>query len=214
MTVNDIPLVSFFQRVLDPLIIMGMLYATSMVYGEPFTGYSLVLMVLAFFISSAVYQHVDPYRTWRSGRITAYARDIFMGWFATALILVFLGNVSGLAYHYDEAVVLSWFLATPFALLMSHLAARQGERDALGGHRRRQRGRHQVCAHGGTLAQPVPQRARLLRRPHRRPAQAGLVASRAGQYGRGRQLRARQPHQDDLHQPADLGAAAHPQAAG
>ena len=54
MTVNDIPLVSFFQRVLDPLIIMGMLYATSMVYGEPFTGYSLVLMVLAFFISSAV----------------------------------------------------------------------------------------------------------------------------------------------------------------
>jgi len=124
MTVNDIPLVSFFQRVLDPLIIMGMLYATSMVYGEPFTGYSLVLMILAFFISSAVYQHVDPYRTWRSGRIVAYARDIFMGWFATALILVFLGNVSGLAYHYDEAVVFSWFLATPFALLMSHLAAR------------------------------------------------------------------------------------------
>jgi len=124
MTVNDIPLVSFFQRVLDPLIIMGMLYATSMVYGEPFTGYSLVLMVLAFFISSAVYQHVDPYRTWRSGRITAYARDIFMGWIVTAVILVFLGNVSGLAYHYDEAVVFSWFLATPFALLMSHLAAR------------------------------------------------------------------------------------------
>ena len=124
MTVNDIPLVSFFQRVLDPLIIMGMLYATSMVYGEPFTGYSLVLMILAFFISSAVYQHVDPYRTWRSGRITAYARDIFMGWIVTALILIFLGNVSGLAYHYDEAVIVSWFLATPFALFTSHLAAR------------------------------------------------------------------------------------------
>lgn len=124
MTVNDIPLVSFFQRVLDPLIIMGTLYATSMVYGEPFTGYSLVLMVLAFFISSAVYEHVDPYRTWRSGRIGAYARDIFMGWIVTALILVFLGLVSGLAYHYDETVMLSWFLATPFALLMSHTAAR------------------------------------------------------------------------------------------
>ena len=125
MTVHDIPLVSFFQRVLDPLIIMGTLYATSLVYGEPFTGYSLVLMILAFFISSAVYQHVDPYRTWRSGRILAYARDIFMGWLVTALILVFLGNVSGLAYHYDEAVVLSWFFATPFALLTSHLAARK-----------------------------------------------------------------------------------------
>jgi putative colanic acid biosynthesis UDP-glucose lipid carrier transferase len=125
MTVNDLPIVAFFQRVLDPLIIMGTLYATSVLYGEPFTGYSLVLMVLAFFISSSVYQHVDPYRTWRSGRILAYARDIFMGWFVTALILVFLGNVSGLAYHYEESVVLSWFFATPFALLFSHLAARK-----------------------------------------------------------------------------------------
>jgi len=125
MTVNDLPIVAFFQRILDPLIIMGTLYATSVLYGEPFTGYSLVLMVLAFFISSSVYQHVDPYRTWRSGRILAYSRDIIMGWVITALILVFLGNVSGLAYHYEESVVLSWFFATPFALLFSHLAARK-----------------------------------------------------------------------------------------
>jgi putative colanic acid biosynthesis UDP-glucose lipid carrier transferase len=125
MTVNDLPIVAFFQRVLDPLIIMGTLYASSVLYGEPFTGYSLVLMVLAFFISSSVYQHVDPYRTWRSGRILAYARDIFIGWFVTAVILVFLGSVSGLAYHYEESVVLSWFFATPFALLFSHLAARK-----------------------------------------------------------------------------------------
>ena len=76
MTVNDIPLISFFQRVLDPLIIMGTLYLFSMLFAEPFTGYSLVLMILAFFISSSVYQYVDPYRTWRSGRMMAYARDI------------------------------------------------------------------------------------------------------------------------------------------
>ncbi|WP_256080018.1 undecaprenyl-phosphate glucose phosphotransferase [Massilia sp. YIM B04103] len=125
MTVNDIPLISFFQRVLDPLIIMGTLYVASMLFGEPFTGYSLVLMILAFFISSAVYQHVDPYRTWRSGRMLAYSRDMFVGWMVTALILVFLGSVSGLAYHYDEDVVLAWFVATPFVLLFSHLAARK-----------------------------------------------------------------------------------------
>ncbi|UTY55795.1 undecaprenyl-phosphate glucose phosphotransferase [Massilia sp. erpn] len=125
MTVNDIPLISFFQRVLDPLIIMGTLYVAAMLFGEPFTGYSLVLMILAFFISSAVYQHVDPYRTWRSGRMLAYSRDMFVGWIVTALILVFLGSVSGLSYHYDEDVVLAWFVATPFVLLFSHLAARK-----------------------------------------------------------------------------------------
>jgi putative colanic acid biosynthesis UDP-glucose lipid carrier transferase len=60
MTVNDIPLISFFQRILDPLIIMGTLYLLSVLSGSPFTGYSLVLMILAFFISSSVFQYVDP----------------------------------------------------------------------------------------------------------------------------------------------------------
>ncbi|HAT32941.1 MAG TPA: undecaprenyl-phosphate glucose phosphotransferase [Janthinobacterium sp.] len=125
MTVNDIPLISFFQRILDPLIIMGTLYLCSVLLGEPFTGYALVLMILAFFISSSVYQRVDPYRTWRSGRMLAYARDIFVGWGITAAILCFLGSASGLAYHFDDNVLLAWFIATPFALLFSHTAARR-----------------------------------------------------------------------------------------
>jgi putative colanic acid biosynthesis UDP-glucose lipid carrier transferase len=125
MTVNDIPLISFFQRVLDPLIVMGTLYLCTVLVGEPFTGYSLVLMVLAFFISTAVYQHIEPYRTWRSGRMLAYARDIIVGWVITALIIALLGSVSGLAFHFDEHVIVAWFIATPFVLLVSHLAARK-----------------------------------------------------------------------------------------
>ena len=122
MTVNDIPLISFFQRVLDPLIIMGMLYLASMLFHEPFTGYSLVLMILAFFVSSAVYQHIDPYRTWRSGRMLAYARDTVFGWVVTVGVLLFLGSASGLSYYYEEKVVLTWFVATPLVMLFSHLA--------------------------------------------------------------------------------------------
>jgi len=125
MTVNDIPLISFFQRVLDPLIIMGMLYLASIYFHEPFTGYSLVLMILAFFVSSAVYQHVDPYRTWRSGRMLAYARDTVFGWMLTVCVLLFLGSASGLSYYYEDKVVLTWFIATPLVMLLSHLAVRR-----------------------------------------------------------------------------------------
>jgi putative colanic acid biosynthesis UDP-glucose lipid carrier transferase len=125
MTVDDIPLISFFQRVLDPLIIMGTLYLASVLFNEAFTGYSLVLMILAFFISSAVYQHIDPYRTWRSGRMLAYARDTVFGWAITIAVLLFLGNASGLSYYYDERVVLAWFVATPVTLLVSHIAVRR-----------------------------------------------------------------------------------------
>ncbi len=125
MTVNDIPLISFFQRVLDPLVIMGLLYLLAFASGSPFTGYTLVLMILAIFISSTVFHHVDPYRTWRSGRMLAYARDILIGWGITALILVFLGSATGLAYHFDTDVVLAWLVLTPFVLLACHLAARK-----------------------------------------------------------------------------------------
>ena len=125
MTVNDIPLISFFQRVLDPLIIMGTLYLSCMVFNEPFSGYALVLMILAFFISSAVYQHIDPYRTWRSGRMLAYARDTVAGWALTVAVLLFLGSASGLSYYYDQRTVLTWFAAVPVIMLVSHLAVRR-----------------------------------------------------------------------------------------
>jgi putative colanic acid biosynthesis UDP-glucose lipid carrier transferase len=124
MTVNDIPLISFFQRVLDPLIIMGTLYLSALLYHEPFSGYMLVLMILAFFISSAVYQHIDPYRTWRSGRMWAYARDTVFGWCVTIAVLMFLGSSSGLKYYYDERVVMAWFVAVPVILLVSHIVVR------------------------------------------------------------------------------------------
>jgi putative colanic acid biosynthesis UDP-glucose lipid carrier transferase len=124
MTVNDIPLISFFQRVLDPLIIMGTLYLSALLFHEPFSGYMLVLMILAFFISSAVYQHIDPYRTWRSGRMWAYARDTVFGWCVTIAVLMFLGSSSGLKYYYDERVVMAWFVGVPVILLVSHIAVR------------------------------------------------------------------------------------------
>ena len=133
MTVNDIPIISFFQRVLDPLIVMGTLYLATLVYGEPFSGYSLVLMILAFFISSSVYQHIDPYRTWRSGRMLAYARDTVFGWCLTISVLYFLGSASGLKYYYDERVLLAWFVATPLTILASHIAVRKATGSREGG---------------------------------------------------------------------------------
>ena len=124
MTVNDIPLVSLFQRVLDPLIIMGTLYLSAMFFDEPFSGYMLVLMILAFFVSSAVYQHIDPYRTWRSGRMWVYVCDTVFGWGVTVAVLLFLGSSSGLRYFYDDRVMLGWFVAVPVVLLASHIGVR------------------------------------------------------------------------------------------
>jgi len=123
MTVNDLPLALFFQRVVDPLIIMGMLYFCTVVEGQQFTGYSLVLMILAFFISSLAYQYIDPYRTWHSGRLLPFARDIFSGWALAVGMLWLIGVASGLSFQYQPQVLLLWVVATPVVLLVCHLAA-------------------------------------------------------------------------------------------
>jgi len=71
-----------------------------------------------------VYQHIDPYRTWRSGRMWAYGRDTVFGWGVTLAVLWFLGSSSGLKYFYDARVLTAWAVATPVILLTSHIAAR------------------------------------------------------------------------------------------
>jgi putative colanic acid biosynthesis UDP-glucose lipid carrier transferase len=133
MTVTDTPLISFFQRVLDPLIIMGTLYLAVRAFGRPFDGYALVLMILAFFVAAAVYQHIDPYRAWRGGRMLAYARDTVAGWLLAVAVLLLLGRASGLLYYYDARALLAWVLAVPPLMLASHLGLRR-RAVAAGGH--------------------------------------------------------------------------------
>ena len=122
MTVNDTPVVAFFKRLLDPFIIWGMLILLAWVFDETFTGHYLVLMIITFFISSYVYEQTNIYRTWRNGNLLVYASDTLIGWGIIVSILLFLGYATHLSYRYSEQVILAWFIATPLALITSHLA--------------------------------------------------------------------------------------------
>ena len=125
MTVNDIPVVAFFKRLLDPFMIWGLLILITWVYDEVFTGYYMVLMIITFFISSYIYEQTNIYRTWRNGKLLAYIRDTLVGWGIIIAILLFIGYATKLSYQYSEQVILTWFLVTPFALIISHLAVRK-----------------------------------------------------------------------------------------
>jgi putative colanic acid biosynthesis UDP-glucose lipid carrier transferase len=122
MNISDLPVVSFFQRVLDPLIIMASLYLCAAIAGAPFNGYMLILMVLAFYVSTSIYSRLDPYRNWRRGHLLAYARDVLVGWMAVIGILWLLGACSGLDTLYDMHAVTLWAVLTPFLLLVNYTA--------------------------------------------------------------------------------------------
>lgn len=120
MIINDIPVVAFFKYLLDPFLIWGLLVLLTLLYDETFTGYYLVLMIIAFFISTYVFEETDLYRKWHNGKLLAYVRDTFVGWGVVVGILFFLGYATKLSYRYSDQVVLTWMIVTPFALITSH----------------------------------------------------------------------------------------------
>jgi len=124
MSANDIPVVSFFKRLLDPFMIWGILVLLTWVYDETFTGYYLVLMIITFFISSYVFEQTSIHKRWRDGKILAYIRDTLIGWCIIVAILLLLGYATKLDYQYSEQVILTWFIVTPLALLASHITIR------------------------------------------------------------------------------------------
>lgn len=123
MTENDIPMVTFFKRMLDPMIILGLLYLIVVSEDELFTGSYLLLMILTFFISSYTYDQIDLYRTQHVGNRFAYAGDIFLGWAIIVIILLLIGQATGLQYEFSDHVLLLWITFAPFALLLSRITA-------------------------------------------------------------------------------------------
>lgn len=121
MSANDIPVVSFFKRLLDPFMIWSLLLIITWLYDETFTGYYLVLMILTFFISSYIYENTSLYKGWRNGKLLSYTLDTFIGWGIIVAILLLLGYATKLSYQFSEQVILTWFIVTPLALLASHL---------------------------------------------------------------------------------------------
>ncbi|WP_371440360.1 undecaprenyl-phosphate glucose phosphotransferase [Methylovorus sp. MM2] len=122
---NDIPLVTFFKRLLDPLLILGLLYIFTAVNKQPFNGYYLILALLTYFVSSHVYEQINLYRTWRSGKVIAYIRDIAFGWVIVVGVIVIIGYASDIAVQYDEKVLVQWAIVAPIIIFFSHMLIRK-----------------------------------------------------------------------------------------
>jgi putative colanic acid biosynthesis UDP-glucose lipid carrier transferase len=124
MSANDIPVVSFFKRMLDPFIIWGLLILIVWAFDQTFTGYYLVLMIITFFVSTYVYEQTSIYRRWRNGNMLEYIRDTLAGWGVVVAILLLLNYAANFTRHYSEPAILTWFVVTPIALIVSHIIVR------------------------------------------------------------------------------------------
>ena len=124
MTSGEMPLISFLRRLMDPLVIVGSLVAITLLFDVEFSGLYLVLAVIAFFISSQVFDELDPFHSWKKGHFGAHGRDILIGWLIVVGILLFLGYATKLSADYSRRVLLTWIIVVPIALFTAHVAAR------------------------------------------------------------------------------------------
>src|SRR5690606_20208416 len=127
----ETPLTALVNTLLHPLLATATLVVCVYAYGEHFTGHYLLLTVLTFFVSSQVFDEIDILVQWSSFHLTRLIRGIVVGWAIVAAILLFLGYATQLTENYEQQVILTWFAATPIALLAGTKLARSLVRRAV-----------------------------------------------------------------------------------
>jgi putative colanic acid biosynthesis UDP-glucose lipid carrier transferase len=128
---SESPLAALINSLLHPLLATGTLVVCVYGWGEHFTGHYLLLGVLAFFICSQAFDEIDILVPWSSFHLTRLIRGVVGGWAIVAAILLFLGYATQLTANFEQHVILTWFAATPFVLLLGTKVVRSIVRRAV-----------------------------------------------------------------------------------
>lgn len=121
---NVSPVISFFKTVVDPVVVVCVLFVLARSYNVAWDGYLLVLAVISFLLSSHLLDGVFLFVPDREGTLTGLAR-LLLGWLYTVALLVLLGHVSRFSAYYDLEFIYLWFAITPVALVLTHIGFRQ-----------------------------------------------------------------------------------------
>jgi len=115
---------SMGQRLADALAVFALLPALCMVRGLPYGQPYQVTAVLGALLTWAAMGAVDAYRPWRGASLLREIRVIAAAWMLVlgAMLLIAWGvKFTG---AYSRLVVGGWFVVSPLALVLLHIAER------------------------------------------------------------------------------------------
>jgi len=118
------PLVVFFKHVLDPLLVVIILWLITLFYGEPLTGEYIELMIFSWILSLYAFRQTSIYRSWQYNNIRVFLRDTIFGWVFVVVCLVVIGNITQHEVFYSTHVISAWLIITPVGLILSHFILR------------------------------------------------------------------------------------------
>jgi len=109
-----------FQRLLDPLLAVGLLVLLSEWQQVPFLEPYSVLAILVFLLILPVFKATGLYRSYRSSTLPSVMRRIFIGWGLVLVILLFLGYGTKTSSIFSRSLLISWAITVPFVLYLVH----------------------------------------------------------------------------------------------
>ncbi|HEX4984510.1 MAG TPA: undecaprenyl-phosphate glucose phosphotransferase [Burkholderiales bacterium] len=124
MVASELPAVALVKSLINPAAIVLTLFACAAAFGEPLAGHYVILGILAFLISTQLFDDVDVFRSRSDAHPTSEDRKMFVDWIMVAGILLFLGFATKFSAQFSRKVILAWFAVTPFILVLCHALAR------------------------------------------------------------------------------------------
>ncbi|MEO5702658.1 MAG: undecaprenyl-phosphate glucose phosphotransferase [Gammaproteobacteria bacterium] len=121
---NELPHITIWERLLNPLVIVVLLTLVTLLSGIKFDGYYLVLAIIVFFISSQLFEKVPLMRSLRKVHLLAHVQDILIAWVLVVGVVLLLGYATELYAEYSNHVLMIWFIITPPLLFLAHILAR------------------------------------------------------------------------------------------
>ena len=105
---------------LDPLVAAISLFACTLAYGQQVTDTTLGAGLLTFLIASPIFTRSPRHSGIAGSRLyTTYSR-LVVEWTVVVAILLFLGFAFKVSATFSRLVMVTWFVATPIALLAAH----------------------------------------------------------------------------------------------
>lgn len=119
---GDLPHVALLRSLLNQTVVQVTLAGAVGAFGIPMDGHYLMLAVLAFFVTPQFFERFDLFRLRPAELVPRAVRDVLFAWPLTAATLGLIIWATRQEEFYDARVLAAWFVATPIALVCTHLA--------------------------------------------------------------------------------------------
>ncbi len=110
-------LISTVQRLLDGVVVMLLLTLICWFFRVPFQTHFFTLGIIAFLLTTVVFQSAQLYRPWRGANLMVLVQQVFLAWLVVAATLALLGYATKTSAIFSRRVLLTWLTVTPLALV-------------------------------------------------------------------------------------------------